>query len=220
MDFSRILRYGDEVRVSAGNINFVSKIFDVTGKSSFTILRQIGVAPPETGDIYLVTCVTEMGMYIIKAEVTGLYDSPAAIGLQSKSEYVKLQRRSTFRAKEFLPVKVFESSDSVSSEWVETTTADISESGMLLRYNRKCVVGSSIRLIVHLNRFGMDVSLPTIKGKVVRCIGTSGEKPGYLVGIEFENLPESARNEIIRFVVLSQRDKMKDPQGKRYRNYG
>lgn len=220
MDISRVLRNGDEVRVGAGKAFFISKVFDITGESSFIILRQIGVETPKRGDVYSVTCVTERGIYLFKAEVTGVTDYPAAIGLKAKNEYVKMQRRSTFRVRETLPVKVLVLTSGMGTDWVETATVDISESGALLKYGSRCAAGQRIILDIRINRLGVDVSIPAIKGRVVRCIKVDGKDPGYLLGIEFEDTSERARNEIMRFVVLSQRSKMKDQHVKRYRNDG
>jgi c-di-GMP-binding flagellar brake protein YcgR len=220
VDISKVFRGGDEVHVGAGKTAFVSKVFDITGESSFTVLRPIGVEAPRPGDVYSVTCITERGIYLFKAEVTGLSDYPAAIGLKVKNEFVKMQRRSTFRVREALPVRVLMQTDRTRAAWVETTTVDISESGALVAYGNRCAAGQALKLEIRINRLGFDVYLPAVKGRVVRCIQSGGRDSGYLLGVEFEDLPERARNEIMRFVVLSQRSRMRDQHVKRYHNYG
>jgi c-di-GMP-binding flagellar brake protein YcgR len=157
---------------------------------------------------------------VFRAAVVGLDHFPPSIEFRVTGDYSKTQRRSTFRVRENLPVKALRISNEPAEIWVDTTTADISESGVLLRYNSSCAAGQPIKLTIHINKFGMDVVLPTVRGRVVRCVAARNKDFGYLLGIKFENLPERARNEIIRFVVLSQRSGLQDTHFKRYRKNG
>ncbi len=64
-----------------------------------------------------------------------------------------------------------------------------------------------MELVLHIDKFGIREILPNIEGRVVRCSATGNKRFGFFLGIEFENLPEKAKDIIIKLVVLSQRSK-------------
>ncbi|MGE4354045.1 MAG: flagellar brake protein [Oscillospiraceae bacterium] len=218
LDIAKLLRSGDEIRIGIGKNNFITKIFEISGEASFLILLPPDIAPPSAGDKYSVTCVSDRGIYLFKTEVLGLCRKPPSILLEAIGDCIRLQRRSTFRVKESLPVKVLELSNTTTPEWADATTADISETGLRLKYAKKCRIGQILKLVIHIDRLGMDVILPTVEGRVVRCEKSCSKSFDFLLGIQFEDLPEKSRNEILRFVVLSQRSALKDSDLKRYRN--
>jgi Predicted glycosyltransferase len=219
VNFYKIFKSGDEVRVKCKDGYFTSKIYKITGENSFMILQSgtFSVAP---GDQYSLACITERGLYLFETEVIESVDVSIATEVKATGKISKLQRRSGFRVRDSLPVKALLVTNEPSQRWMEATTADISEGGIRLKFNMNCPSGQLMKLLIRINKYGMDVDLYGIEGKVVRCVKTKDEEFGYLLGIEFINLPLRARNEIIRFVILSQRSAMKETPFKRYQSNG
>jgi c-di-GMP-binding flagellar brake protein YcgR len=211
----KILKTGNEVRVKSQTETFITTIDEITGEDSFTILapykqgQQIIVRPHE---VLSISCVTERGLYMFEANVTDIDNSSSIIVIHVKTagEVRRVQRRQAFRVRESVAVNVRKKSGDMhpDGKWVKTSTIDIAELGMLLRFDELCEYGQEMEMTIRLNLFGINEVIPKVKGKVVRCISTRNKEYGYLLGVSFEDLPEKARDALIKLVVLSQRNKL------------
>jgi c-di-GMP-binding flagellar brake protein YcgR len=215
MKLDRILKTGDEVRIKSETDIFVTTVDEVTGEGAFTILapykqgRQIILMPNE---IISVSCVTEKGLYMFEASVTEIDNTSnvIVIHLRVTDEVRRVQRRQAYRVKENVTVNARRKSDdrNPDGKWVKTSTIDIAELGMLLKFDENCDDGQEMEMTIRLNMFGINEVIPKVKGKVVRCVSTRNREFGFLLGIRFEDLPEKARDALIKLVVLSQRNKL------------
>lgn len=219
-----MLKTGNEVRIKSETDTFITTIDEVTGEDTFTILvpfkqgRQILVKP---GEIFSLSCVTERGLYMFEACVTEIDNSSkvVVIHMKTSSEVHRVQRRQAFRVNESVTVSARKISTDTSPDgkWVKTNTIDIAEHGLLLRFDESCEYGQELEMTLRLNAFGINDIIPKVKGKVVRCVSTRNKEFGYLLGIRFENLPEKARDTLIKLVVLSQRNALTYKNIKKFR---
>ncbi len=215
MKLEIILKTGDEVRLKGETDTYITTVDEVTGEDTFTI-----IAPYKRGNQVLlrhsealsISCVTERGLYMLEARVTDINNTSgvAIIHLRKTSEVRRIQRRQAFRVKESVPVNARKKSNDLSPDgkWVKTSTIDIAEHGMLLRFNESCETGQEMELSIRLNMFGINEVLSKIKGSVIRCIPAKNKDFGFLLGIQFVDLPEKARDTLIKLVVMSQRNKL------------
>jgi len=224
VNLDKIIGTGNEIRIKSEKGSLITIIDDVIGGDIFTILgsldpmHQLFMKPGET---FLVSCVTERGLYMFEVLVNDVLHTNNVITIELKavSDYRKIQRREAFRARESIEVNARKKAqgDEAAGKWVNTQTVDISETGMLLKFTEDCVIGTALELVVKIDALGIKEVLPKINGKVIRCTATGSKKHGYLLGLQFEELPEKARNAIIKLVVLSQRSKLTYKHIKRYR---
>lgn len=215
LDLDKILKTGNEVRIKSETDTFITTIDEITGEKAFSILaphkqgNQIIIKP---GEIFSVSCVTERGLYMFEARVTEVDSSSEVIviHLSAGEDVRRVQRRQAFRVRENISVNVRKKTDDIDTDgkWVKTNTIDIAELGMLLKFTEDCEHGQELEISIRINQFGINEIIPKIKGKVVRCVSTRNKEYGYLLGIKFEDLPEKARDALIKFVVLSQRSKL------------
>lgn len=224
MNLDKILKTGNEVRIKSHTGTFITTVDEITGDDTFTIL-----APYKQGQLMVVqeqetlsvSCVTERGLYMFEALVTEVDTSSSVVVIHVKTngEIHRIQRRQAFRVRENITVNARKKSNDINPDgkWVKTNTIDIAELGMLLRFDEGCDSGQEMEMTLRLNMFGIDEIIPKVKGKVVRCISTRNKEFGYLLGISFEDLPEKARDALIRLVVLSQRNKLTYKNIKKFR---
>lgn len=215
MNLNRIIKTGDEVRVLGANGSFITMVDDINGEDMFTILtpyrkgEQIHVT---AGEKFSVSCVTERGVYSFEATVTKVDESTLVrlLHLKATGEIHCNQRRDAYRVRESIQVnarKIF-SGKGPDGKWVKTSTVDIAELGLLLKFNEYCEYGQDMEMTLRINQFGIKEVIPKVHGKVVRCIPTRNREFGYLLGIQFVDLPEKARNPLIKLVILSQRSRL------------
>jgi c-di-GMP-binding flagellar brake protein YcgR len=215
LKLDKILRTGNEVRIKSETDTFTTTIDEVTGENSFTILApykhgmQVLLKPLES---LSVSCVTERGLYMFDARVTRVDGSSNVIiiHIEAVDDIRRLQRRQAFRVRENVTVNARKKSGDIhpDGKWVKTSTIDIAELGMLLRFDEDCEYGQEMEMTIRLNLFGINEVIPKVKGRVVRCVSTKNKDFNYLLGIRFDDLPEKARDALIKLVVLSQRNKL------------
>ncbi len=215
MNTVKILEDVIEVRVMGEHVSFMTTIDDITGDDSFSIigpLKEEQQSSIKTGEKLRLTCITERGLYMFEAVLTRVYHRNQLIiyELQVQGEIRKIQRREAFRARESVEVsvrKILTEQDKV-SKWVNTHSVDISETGMLLKFNEECAVGQLLEVIIRIKKYGINEVLPYITAKVVRCTANGNIQFGYFLGISFTEVPERAKNILLKLVVLSQRNKV------------
>jgi c-di-GMP-binding flagellar brake protein YcgR len=215
LKLDKILKTGNEVRIKSESDTFITTIDEIIGEDDFAILapykqgQQIIINPDE---VLSVSCVTDRGLYMFEARVTEVDNSSSVIVIciRASGEVRRVQRRQAFRVNENVTVNARRKSDDMSPDgkWVKTNTIDIAELGMLLRFDEDCKNGQEMEMTIRLNMFGINEVIPKVKGKVVRCISTRNKEYGFLLGVKFEDLPEKARDALIKLVVLSQRNKL------------
>lgn len=227
MSLEKILKAGNEALVKNDQVSFATIIDEIVGPDTLTVIGPIDTAQRNKvrlGHKYLVSCVSEQGVFMFEAMVNNVDESLklAIFELKMTSPYTKIQRREAFRAKETIDVNARKKAHGIeiTKKWVKTNTIDISETGMLLQYDESCPLGLDVEIIIRINRYGINEVLPVIKAKVVRCMQTRNKEHGYLLGLKFENLPEKTRNVIIKLVVLSQRNKLRHKHIKGYGKHG
>jgi len=218
----KILQARNEVWVKSEKGRFITMIDEVEG-DTLTIL---GPAEPtqqhllQKGMKLFLTCVTENGLYMFEAAVTNLYpwNNVMQVELKATSDYRRTQRREAYRVRENVETHIckLEQLGDHTLNWVKTQTVNISENGVLLLYGEECVMGQAVELELIINLYGMHEVLTNIQGRVARCISSGHSKFGYLLGIQFIDVPDNVRNSIIKFVVLSQRNKLTYHHTKRY----
>lgn len=223
MNLDKIIRTGNEVRIKSEKGSFITSIDEVIDEETLTIL---GPLEPEQrlimkpGETFLISCVTERGLYMFETLVKDMYNVQNVCMAELKviSDYKKIQRREAFRARESIEVSVRKRlpEDEKTGKWVNTHTVDISETGLLLKYNEECMPGQLLDLVIRIDSYGIKEIIPKVTGRVARCTATGNKQYGYFLGLQFENLPERARNAIIKLVVLSQRSKLTYKHIKRY----
>lgn len=224
MNLDKILRSGDEVRIRDEKGAFVTRVEEVVGEGSFTVAEPV---EPEhlllmkPGERLWVSCVTERGLYLFEAAAGEPHcaGNAAMVVLTAVGAVRRIQRREAFRVRESVPVSARKKpkTGETAGKWLSTRALDISEGGMLLKFDEACQPGETLELILCINHFGIRETLPRIVGRVVRCTATDDLKFGYSLGVQFQALSEKARNAIIKFVVLSQRRKLTYQYTKRYR---
>ena len=215
MNLENILKTGNEVRVRRETATYVTTIDEVTGEDTFTILAphsSEGNTAAQLAELCLVSCVTDRGLYMFEARVSGIDNSTGVtvIQLTMTGDIRRVQRRQAFRVRENIAVNARKKEDAVSSDgnWIKTGTIDIAEMGMLLKFDEKCDHGQELEMSLRINQFGINEVIPKVKGKVVRCTATRNKEFGFLLGIRFEDLPDKARDALIKLVVLSQRNNL------------
>lgn len=224
MNLDKILATGNEVRVKSTKETFITTIDEVTGPDTFTILAPIRQGKPfaaSLSETYALSCVTDRGLYMFEARVTEVDDASIVIvvHLTISSEIRRVQRRQAFRVRESIAVNARKKSAGVSPDgnWVKTNTIDLAEMGLLLKFDENCDYGQEMELTLRINLFGINEVIPKVKGQVVRCVATRNKDFGFLLGIRFEDLPEKARDALIKLVVLSQRNKLTYKNAKKFR---
>lgn len=224
MKLDKMMKTGNEVRIKSETDTFITAVDEITGDDTFTILapyrlgHRILIKPLE---VFSMSCVTERGLYMFEASVTEVDDSSTVVVIHMKTsgEIQRVQRRQAFRVSENVTVTARKKSDDLNPDgkWVKTNTIDIAELGMLLRFDELCEYGQELEMTIRLSAFGINEVIPKVKGKVVRCVSTRNKEYGYLLGIKFENLPERARDVLIKLVVLSQRNVLTYKNIKKFR---
>lgn len=215
---------GTEVRIKSKNDTFITTIDEVTGDDTFTILapykggQLIAVFPKET---FSVSCVTDRGLYMFDAIVTDVDTATnvTIIHLKITGEIRRVQRRQAFRVRENITVTARKLADenSPAGKWVKTNTIDVGERGVLLRFDEYCEYGQTLEMTLRISVYGINTVISKVKGTVMRCFPTRNKEFGFLLGIRFDDLPEKARDALIKLVVLSQRDKLTYNNEKKFR---
>lgn len=224
MQLERILSPGNEVRVKNEVNRFITYIESIEdGSTIFVPVPPAGerYLPVKAGERYLISCVTELGLYMMETEVRGVAKSDNVLmaELRVVSDYKKIQRREAYRASERIETEVRRKvgPGEEPQPWVKTQTVDLSETGALVKSGRPCDPLWRMELVLHLDKYGMKETLPPIVCKVARCTKTDGWKFEYLVGLQFDEMNDKTRDTLIKFVVLSQRSKLTYKPGKGYK---
>jgi c-di-GMP-binding flagellar brake protein YcgR len=224
VDLDKMLKTGNEVRIKGETDAFITTIDEVTSENTFTILgpyRQGRQPNAKQFDTFSVSCVTDRGLYMFDAVVDDVSEasSVVVIRLRVKGEIRRVQRRQAFRVRENVTINARKKSKDMNPDgkWVKTNTIDIAELGMLLKFDENCEPGQELEMTMRINLFGINEVIPKVRGKVVRCVQTRNKEFGFLLGIQFEDLPEKARDALIKLVVLSQRNKLTYKNAKKFK---
>jgi c-di-GMP-binding flagellar brake protein YcgR len=201
------------------HVSFSTIVDDIIDDDTLAILaplkkeRQEAVKP---GESLRLTCVTELGLYMFDAQLKRSYTRGLVCVLEVRAlgEIKMIQRRESYRARESIEVSVRkvvtdpDTNQERIGKWVKTRTIDVSETGMLVRFNEECEENQKLEIVFRLKNHGLNEVLPKITGKVTRCVDNGSKQFGYFLGVHFTDVPEKARNALLKLVVLSQRSKM------------
>lgn len=219
INLEKTLKVGNEVRFKCNNVGFITVICEIIDNSIIKIMLPTNNKESVIifrGDQYNIICVNEKAMYMLETTVRDVYalEQVMVVELEAHSN-TKIQRRDAFRVNESVKVKYRKvySENAFDEEWEATRTADISETGMLIKAKEPLALGQKLDLIIDIDTLGLRDTLMGVKGKVVRCINK--QQKGTYLGIKFENLPKRAKDTIIKLVVLSQRNKLSHTNFKR-----
>ncbi|MGE7225472.1 flagellar brake protein [Paenibacillus sp. PDC88] len=152
-----------------------------------------------------------LGLFTFDATIR-LYQNQVAIRIPPAGSIQKAQRRRFFR----VPVEtelelVLDPAEKANQhETIKLTTRDISGGGVSFHFPNPMENGILVRGTLHLktNNFEKAVSF---HGKIVNCMKQSDHL--YRISLEFLNMNESVRSDIIRYCMLKQieiRNKLKD----------
>ena len=211
MKLAKLIRSGDEVHCAGGQYHFVSKFRSFSSEDTFSIKRPPVSLRVKPGDKFLVSCITEAGIFHLETVVVAPEEQQTFNEIFMKITKCRdmIQRRENFRVKENIAVEICKSKETADEhQWVKTETLDISESGIFVKFNEFCEEGQPVKINVHFNQYGVDDDFYNLSGIVVRCVRCDKKSHDYFLGIKFVDLPIKARNEIIKLVVLSQRDSL------------
>lgn len=215
MNTVKILEDVIEVRVMSEHVSFMTTIDDIIGDNFFSILGPLKEEQRRsirTGEKLRLTCITERGLYIFEAAITRIYQRNQVLvyELRVKGEIRRIQRREAFRARESVEVSVRKiyTEEDMAGKWVNTHTIDISETGMLIKFNEECAAGQLLETVIRVKKYGLNEVLPCICAKAVRCAPNGNKQFGYFLGLSFTEVPERAKNILLKLVVLSQRNKV------------
>ena len=189
---------------------YPSLILDFTSGSSLLV----GVPLDQGAEVRLrpnadVTMDVSLASGIVRyrTRVRGRTDNPPAVQLDWPTGSERIQRREHFRVTIQVPVQ---GTAVIGTERrsVRGATMDMSAGGMRVRLGEALPAGTRVELQVALPSTAAALSC---RGRVVRSgdveAATGAER--YWNGVEFMDMPESARKEITRFVFEVQREQMR-----------
>lgn len=137
--------------------------------------------------------------YFVKAKVVEKKYAPVpVIGVVLLGQPEKNQRRNYFRVQVMRRIKIrlFDADD-----WMKAFLADLSASGALIYFGRQLEKGNFIEIKLPLDSKEIDV-----KAKVVRTEKDQLRRvQQYNIGVQFIDINEQQRDEIIKFVLAEQR---------------
>lgn len=180
--------------------DFPSRV-DAIDEQTITLYAPIdreGNLPVKAGELIAVDFFDNIAMYSFESEITGIISDSHVplIVINRPSEIKKIQRREFVRVAASLPVAV--TRPAISGNTIEmtfeTTSIDISGSGILITSPVKIKEGEHLRLKITLP----DQEVET-EGTVIRTLPNPSSQ-SYPVGIRYENIPEYLRDRIIAFV--------------------
>ncbi len=216
---ARIWESASEVRVMGEHVSFSATVDEIIDDNTLAILAPLKKEQQEAvkpGESLRLTCITELGLFMFDARLQRSYmrGLVCIFEVRALGEMKRIQRRESYRARESVDVSVRkvvadpDSNQERVGKWVNTRTIDISETGMLLRFNEECSDNQKLEIVFRLKNHGLNEVLPKITGRVTRCVENGSKQFGYFIGVQFTDVPEKARNTLLKLVVLSQRSKM------------
>lgn len=194
--------------------------------------------PLDIGDTYQLCFFTKAGMYQCKAVIKKGYtdDKIHVMDVQLTGEMTKFQRRKFYRLDSVFPMKFRAVSDieillkeqlekdnfdtmedkeicigaikKLAKEWQEGTVSDISGGGIRFHSQDEYVADTKMEIMLPLSFSSGIVPVQFIM-KVVICNNTEKSRFPYEIRGEFENVKDTERETVIRYVFEEQRRRMR-----------
>ncbi|MEW9124646.1 MAG: PilZ domain-containing protein [Thermotaleaceae bacterium] len=189
------------------NKQLISQVLDIVDDKHIfiaaPILNNVIVPIPIGSIIRIIYFKKNMGVFSFVAKVVGRknIEDIYYLKIQRTGNIEKTQRRNFFRLDAVLKatINVLKGNEKEGMA-IEALIKDISGGGAKIISKVRLEPESIIHLKIHIER-GVIIA----EGKVIRCIPFKHEDYPYEIGVIFENLHESIRNEIISFIFEYQR---------------
>lgn len=208
-----------------------------TAKISMPIYEN-RVIPLEVGDEYQLCFFTNSGLFQCKGRVLKRYQEEKihVLDVQLLTEPRKYQRRKFYRLECMFPIKYrcvsdveqklleyieydrFESEEArqnclnaiveLPKEWNEGTISDLSGGGMRFHGKAQMEKDSMIEVVIPLS---FQSGIRPIKAimKVIACVYFEGSRVAYEMRGEFQNITDSEREVVVKYVFEEQRRRMR-----------
>lgn len=212
MNFKVILKMGDPIRIVDGGREYYTTVDDVTDESNFSVLQpcyQGKMIDLEPGREYRMICVKSGGIHRFEAMVmtSQVSGGVTVVNCRYTSNYIRLQRRNAYRCPMLVRVDVRKKVEkgTVTRDWENYHTLDISESGMRLRLPANYTQGDLIEAILYINQYGIDLELPPLTGMIVRATPIPNRRDEVMCGVAFSSIDDKTRDVLLKLVTLGQR---------------
>lgn len=191
---------GDRKRSPA----MVSQVMECLGDDIFIIAMPMlegRLVPIQTKKEIRLAYYRDNGVYEFTAKVLGRSGGKLpSLRIKALSEAVKSQRREYYRLNMVLPVDiVIVPKGEEEPQLVKCLTLDISAGGMRVASGRS--IKKDSRLTCEMELSGKAFK---IKARVIRSTAVYNEEYSYEIGIQFEELDEKVRKEIIGYIFEQQ----------------
>jgi c-di-GMP-binding flagellar brake protein YcgR len=235
MDLMKFLKTGGRARIYVNNHEYQTIFDDVQDSEHMTFMIPSEYRPFE-GEEIIVSCITEVGLLLIHAQVIKVIRENATNVMMVKvtEDIKRIQNRAAYRAKvsvevlikvdrnapdpelekdERVPRSVLEKmreirmAKGVPEGWIKTYTINISETGMLVRVESGTKLSGDLELILRINQYGMHELLTGIHGRLARCFVGGRKETDLFAGIQFVEIPDRAKTLLMKLVFQSQRTK-------------
>ncbi len=200
-----IIRYS----LSGEEEHLASQLLEISGRDLLDVampIKEGRLIPLHAGSMIKVLFFRENGQFHFKARVKErIKKRIPVLRVEKVSEIHKIQRRGYYRLSTIIPVKItVKAPDGIEkNEGFETFTLDISGGG--LKFVSSDRIENDTEVICVLNLGDKNYSL---NGRVVRASYVYHSDYAYEVSVEFIDIDEHTRGELIKFV-LDRQMKMK-----------
>lgn len=209
MNFKTILHTGDPLTIVDGERRYHTSVDDVADESNFSVLQPYDRGIPihlDPGREYRFICLKSGGIHRFDAMAMMTENSGKlkVTYFRYTSGYIRLQRRNAFRCPMMLCVDIRK--EKGDQTWKTYHTLDISETGMRVLLDVSFTVGDTIKVVFHINKFGMHTAVPPLTGKIVRTASLPNRNDEIICGVQFDEIDTKTRNLLLKLVTLGQRD--------------
>jgi hypothetical protein len=178
----------------------------VEAEDDVSVVLSLALRPPDGLDRAVargpvrVECISPRGIQRITGTAAWSPASPEELRV-TRDDVAIVQRRDTVRVEAVVAATVAEAGRAASAE---TTTLNLSGTGLLLRDPLELAVGTHVRVLLTMEDGGAPVA---ITGRVVREFGTSDK------GIHIDAISREDQNRLTRFITERQRAALRIARG-------
>lgn len=182
----------------------ISQILDIANENIFFISTPIihnVYHPIPLGEVINITySIKNSGVYIFKAKVIERKnrDNVSYMKIEKIGDVNKTQRRNFFRLEVFLNVLIDFTDSNGNTKSIQAVSKDLSGGGIRVISKKHIFTNSVVKVMIDTKPKPIIV-----EGKVIRCFSFINND--YDVGITFDEIDETSRNNIVSFVFEHQR---------------
>lgn len=216
-DLKRLFSVGDKIQIEYIDRwnrfhSYVSQINNIYDDSSIDILIPIyknSVVNLTVGAVFKVIIVKGEAVYEFKSKVTDkLFGAVPLLKIKIITDIEKIQRRDYFRLKIFGDLtgrRVIDLEEGAFEEEFTGNLLDISGGGIM--FNSTVELNEKDMILLNLN---LNDKKMVLYGVIIRrTINDNNPKAPYSYGVKFENIKETERNEITKYIFEMQRKLIK-----------